>query len=339
MLSGNVTIEAVEYELPPQIITSGQIEESIRDTMDRLKLPMGILHMLTGIRERRVWPVGEMPSDVATLAARKVIDASGIDQEEIGCIINTSVCRDYIEPSVACLVQGNLKLSSRCLNFDIGNACLGFFNAIHMLTLMIEAGQIKYGLIVNGETSGGVLAATLDRLKKPDTTADIFRENFATLTLGSGAVAMLLGHRDYSSTSHLINGTVTLSDTRYNRLCVGQPDFMKANTLEIMKHGVRLAHDTWALSQATLPRWADDTIDMYIPHQVSAKNIHLLNQTLGINPEKQHLNFMTHGNMGPAAIPITLKMAEEEGRIRSGDHVALLGIGSGLNCSMTSITW
>ncbi|HNW34321.1 MAG TPA: 3-oxoacyl-ACP synthase III [Candidatus Ozemobacteraceae bacterium] len=339
MLSGNVTIEAVEYELPPQVITSGEIEEAISGTMNRLKLPMGLLRMLTGISERRAWPAGEMPSDVATLAARKVIHASGINPEEIGCIINTSVCKDYIEPSVACLVQGNMKLSPRCLNFDISNACLGFFNAMHVLMLMIEAGQIKYGLIVNGETSGRVLSATLDRLKRPDTTMDSFRENFATLTLGSGAVAMILGHKDTSRTHHLINGLVNLSDTRYNRLCVGQPDFMKANTLEIMNQGVRLAHETWVLSQATLPRWSNDTIDMYIPHQVSSKNIELLNKSLGINPEKQHLNFMTHGNMGPASIPITLKMAEEKGRIRSGDHVALLGIGSGLNCSMMSITW
>lgn len=339
MLSGNVTIEAVEYELPPHVITSEQIEETIQETLGRLKLPKGLLRMLTGIRERRVWPAGEMPSVVATLAAEKVIAASGIDPNEIGCIINTSVCKDYIEPSVASLIHGNLKLPSRCLNFDISNACLGFLNAVQVLMLMIEAGQIKYGLIVNGETSGGVLSATLERLQKPDVTMETFRENFATLTLGSGAVAMILSHKDISRTCHLINGIVSLSDTRYNRLCVGQPDFMKADAVEIMKQGVRLAHETWTLCESTLPQWSDDTIQVYIPHQVSSNNIQLLNETLGITPEKQHLNYMTHGNIGPAAIPITLKMAEEAGRIRSGDHVALLGIGSGLNCSMMSITW
>lgn len=339
MISGNVTIEAVEYELAPQVITSAQIEEEIRETMDRLRLPMGLLGMLTGIRERRVWDSGEMPSDVATRAARKVIDTSGIDPEEIGCIINSSVCRDYIEPSVACLVHGNLKLSAHCINFDISNACLGFVNAMHILMLMIEAGQIKYGLIVDGEGSGEILRATIDRLKRPDTTIDIYRENFATLTLGSGAVAMLMGHRDYSRTHHLINGIVSLSDTQYSRLCVGQRDFMKADATEIMNQGVKLAHRTWALSQTILPRWSNDTIDIYIPHQVSVKNIHLLNKTLGTSPEKHYLNFMTQGNMGPAAVPVTLKMAEEAGRIRSGNHVALLGIGSGLNCSMMSVTW
>ncbi|NCB40132.1 MAG: 3-oxoacyl-ACP synthase III [Erysipelotrichia bacterium] len=339
MISGNVTIEAVEYELPSLVITSEQIEEEIRETMRRLGLPKGLLRALTGIGERRVWNGEFMPSDVATLAARKVIETSGIDPEEIGCIINTSVCRDYIEPSVACLVHGNLKLSPGCLNFDISNACLGFLSAAQVLMMMIEAGQIKYGMIVNGEVSGKVLASTLDRLRQPDTTIEMYRDNFATLTLGSGAVAMIVGHKRYTRTNHQINGIVSLSDTRYSRLCVGQPDFMKADAAEIMNRGVKLAHETWLLAQETLPLWHDDTIKIYIPHQVSSKNIQLLNATLGITPEKQHLNFMDYGNMGPAAVPVTLKMAEEKGRILAGDHVALLAIGSGLNCSMVSVTW
>ena len=64
-----------------------------------------------------------------------------------------------------------------------------------------------------------------------------------------------------------------------------------------------------------------------------------LNKRLGLTPEKAHLNFYTQGNIGPAALPITLAMAEEEGRMGSGNHVALMGIGSGLNCTMMSVTW
>ena len=339
MTSGNVTIEAVAYEAAPHVMTSGRIEEEIKQTMERLKMPMGLLSMLTGIRERRLWDPGTMPSDVATRAAQKVMDLSGIGKEEIGCLINTSVCRDYIEPSVACLVHGNLGLPAHCLNFDISNACLGFINAMQTLMLMIDQGQIRYGLIVDGEGSRDILEQTLARLKRPDTTIDMYRDNFATLTLGSGAVAMILGRRDHTRTGHIINGAVNMADTRFNRLCVGQRDYMKADAAAIMNQGVKLARKTWDLAGTTLPNWGDETIQTYIPHQVSAKNIQLLNKTLGLSPDKHHLNFMTQGNIGPAAVPITLKMAEEEGRIRPGDHVALMGIGSGLNCSMMSVTW
>lgn len=339
MLSSNVTIEGLEYELPEQIVTSEQIEEQISATMKRLNLPIGLLKSLTGIRERRIWPIKTTPDEIGTRAARKVIQKTGIPLDQIGCIINTSVSRNYIEPSVACLIQSNLGLSHGCLNFDVSNACLGFFTAIQILMLMIESGQIKYGLIVNGETSGKLLRSTINRLNKRNVTAETYRRNFAALTLGSGAVAMILGHKSHSKSNHLINGIVNFSNTSHSRLCLGSIDHMEADSTEIMKQGVKLAQKTWNIASSRLPDWRDENIDLYIPHQVSFKNIQQLSQTLGLKLEKQHLSYMNFGNIGPASVPITLKMAEESKRLKQGDHVALLGIGSGLNCSMMSLSW
>lgn len=339
MLSGNVAIEAVAYVLAPHRVTSASIEAQIENTMNRLGFKPGMLEGLTGIRERRFWDPDVMPSDVATLAAKKVIDRAGIDQGDIGCLINTSVCKDYVEPSVASLIHGNLKLSPDCMNYDIGNACLGFMDAMVTMILMIEAGMIQYGLIVDGEGSREVVEATIKRLQGDDVTEQMFRENFATLTLGSGAVAMILCHKDISNTGHIINGSVTQAATRYSRLCLGQRDQMVADASRVLIHGVELAQVTWDLACRTLSNWRDDTIDLYVPHQVSARNMDALNRTLGLTPEKAHLNFYTLGNIGPAALPITLAMAEEEGRALPNSHVALMGIGSGLNCTMMSVTW
>jgi len=339
MFSGNVAIEAVAYELAPHRITSESIEAQIAKTMNRLKIKPGLLEGLTGIRERRFWSPGVMPSEVATMAARKVIDKAGIDQEEIGCLINTSVCKDYIEPSVASLIHGSLKLSPACINYDIGNACLGFVDAMVTMVLMIETGMIRYGLIVDGEGSREVVEATIKRLQADDVNEQVFRENFATLTLGSGAVAMILCHKDISKTGHIINGSVTRAATQHSRLCLGQRDHMIANAHRVLVHGVELAHVTWKLACQTLDGWSDDTIDLYVPHQVSVRNMDALNRTLGLTLEKAYLNFYTQGNIGPAALPITLAMAEEEGRTLPDSHIALMGIGSGLNCTMMSVTW
>jgi 3-oxoacyl-[acyl-carrier-protein] synthase-3 len=329
----------VAYELAPHRISSGSIEAQISKTMDRLGIQQGLLEGLTGIRERRFWDPGVMPSEVATLAARKVIDKAGIDPQEIGCLINTSVCKDCIEPSVASLVHGNLKLSPSCINYDIGNACLGFLNAMATMILMIEAGMIRYGLVVDGEGSREVVEATIGRLQADDVTEKTFRENFATLTLGSGAVAMLLCHNDISRSGHVINGAATRAATKHSRLCLGQRDHMIADAHGVLVHGVELAYATWKLACQNLEGWSDETIDLYVPHQVSARNMDALNKALGLTPEKSHLNFHTQGNIGPAALPITLAMAEEVGRTRPGNHVALMGIGSGLNCTMMSVTW
>ena len=108
MISGKITIEAVAYEQAPHKITSESIEAGLSKTMERLGLQSGLIEGLTGIRERRFWDPGVMPSEAATSAARKVIHKAGVDPGEIGCLINASVCRDYVEPSTACLVHGNL---------------------------------------------------------------------------------------------------------------------------------------------------------------------------------------------------------------------------------------
>jgi 3-oxoacyl-[acyl-carrier-protein] synthase III len=339
MIFQNVAIETVACELAPHIIFSADIERQLAATMERLGMQPGLLEGLTGIRERRFWDPGVMPSEVATRAAEKALAESGISREKIGCLVNTSVCKDYIEPSVASLVHGNLGLSSPCMNYDIGNACLGFINGMINLCLMIEAGIIRYGMVVDGEGSRQAIEATIARLAQENTTEKIFRQNFATLTLGSGAVAMILCHRDNSRNGHMIDGAVTRSATQYSRLCLGQPEEMIADAHGVLVHGVELALKTWQVARRELPAWSDEELDLYAPHQVSARNMEVLNQTLGLTPEKSYLNFMTLGNIGPAAVPITLAMAAEDGLAGRGTKVGLLGIGSGLNCSMMRVSW
>ena len=338
-MHSNVVIEAIAYELPSQIITSLSIEEQISANLEKFGIPLGSLEQLTGIRERRVWDAGTRPSAVATLAARKVIEESGINPDDIGCIINTSVSKDYIEPSVACLVHGNLKLSANCRNYDIGNACLGFVDGMSTMMMLLETGQIKYGLVVDGESSRDPMEPTMERLRDPGLTMETFRDNFATLTLGSGAVAMILTHKDNSDSGHLINGSVSMADTENNLLCVGTHEGGITKPHELLVAGVALAAKAWKICERDLANWSDETIDIYIPHQVSIPHITKLSETLGMSMEKIFLNVQTLGNIGPAALPITLKMADEAGRIAPGNHVSLLGIGSGLNCTGMSVTW
>jgi 3-oxoacyl-[acyl-carrier-protein] synthase-3 len=92
-------------------------------------------------------------------------------------------------------VHGALGLSADCQNFDVSNACLGFLTGMDIAARMIEHGDTDYALIVDGESSNDLVDATIDRLNRPDTTADQFRAELASLTLGSGAAAMVLGHR------------------------------------------------------------------------------------------------------------------------------------------------
>jgi 3-oxoacyl-[acyl-carrier-protein] synthase-3 len=247
--------------------------------------------------------------------------------------------KDYIEPSVASLVHGNLNLSPHCINYDIGNACLGFVNGMLNVAMMIENKAIKYGLVVAGEAGRELIEATILRLQQADVTKEGFMENLATLTLGEGAVAMILSHKDIARTDHKMNGAVSLAATEHNRLCVARPDFMKSNPGKLMTAGVSLISRTWKLASKTLEGWTDERIKLYAPHQVSSHNTLAVIKAIGATPAKFKLTFPFLGNTGPAGLPTALAIAQEEGQLAEGDHICLLGIGSGLNCTLVSVTW
>ena len=342
MLLENVAIETIAYLLPPHRVTSAELENQVGPTMDRLGVPRGRLKELTGIRERRFWDAGTMPSAAGALAGRMAIDQAGIDPREIGCLINASVSRDYIEPATAVFVHQALGLSPNCINYDLGNACLGFMTGIMNVGLMIETGLIRYGLVVTGDDARAVVEATIRRLQSPDADLQTFRDNFATLTLGSSAVAAILCHQELSRTGgHVVNGFVARAATEHNKLCVADHGYtyMKTDAAALLTAGVALAKQTWDQATQDIPNWSDDHIAQYAPHQVGARHCAALAQTLGITPSKMYLNFMTLGNIGPAAVPISVAQAAETGHVTPGDHVALMGIGSGLNCSLMSVTW
>ena len=101
----HVCLDTFGYQLPPRIITSEEIEERLAPLYDRLNLPPGRLELMSGIRERRLWPEGTRPSEAAVSAGEKVLTKGRINPEDIECLIFTSVSRDMMEPATASFVS------------------------------------------------------------------------------------------------------------------------------------------------------------------------------------------------------------------------------------------
>ncbi len=334
----DTSIVSVQHVDAPHRISSAWIQAELAETMHRLGLPKDLLESLAGIYERRFWDEDVQPSDAATLAANRVLEDSGVDPNRIGLLINTSVCRDFVEPSTACLVHGALKLPDTCMNFDVGNACLAFLNGMEIAGNMIERGQIEYALIVDGESSRFLTESTIARLKRPSTDMETFRSEFASLTTGSGAVAMLLARSDLAPEGHRFRGTVTRAATEHNRLCLGQVDQGITDTRQLLLAGIDLSRKTWAEAQQELG-FGEAEVDEYCLHQVSRKHAEQLAVNLNVDLEKALMIVDQFGNIGPASVPIVLSKALEAGRIGRGDRVVLAGIGSGLNCTVGEVIW
>ena len=338
MKFNNVSIIGLAHVDAPHRITSTELEKQISPIIERINARPDIIQSLTGIVARRFWEPGRQPSEAATMAAEKAIMAAGIDRSQIGILVNTSVCRDYIEPSVACLVHGNLGLGPECMNFDVGNACLGFLNGLEIIGNMIERGQVDYGIVVDGEGSRFVVETTIQRLLASDCDAETFRANFATFTLGSGGAAMVMARSDLAPSGHRLLSGVSLAATQHKDLCRGQPDSMQTDASALLVAGLQLAGATFNKAKNDLG-WRPEDLDQFILHQVSAVHTAKLIELLGLDDQKVFKTFPEYGNVGPAAIPITLSKALEANRIDKGDRVALMGIGSGLNCAMMEIQW
>ena len=330
--SGILSLAAIEA---PRVVTSDWIDEQLAETYQRNGLRPGLLAGLAGIEERRWWDDDVSFTDAAAMAGRAAIEKAGIDPSKIGILISTSVCKENLEPSVACAVHHQLGLSTSCLNFDIANACLGFINAMHLAATMLDAGTVEYALIVDGEGSRYTQQTTLERLRNPNSTAgDVFAE-FASLTLGSGAAAMVMARKNRHGDVHRLIGGVGRAGTEHNALCIGNLDRMTTDTHGLLVAGLDLAADAWEASKTDFD-WTDG-LDWYIFHQVSKVHTTMLCDRLAIDSSKVPLTFPKYGNVGPAAVPITLASVQEQ--IQPGQRVLCMGIGSGLNTSFSEILW
>ena len=338
MLFKNVSIAGLAHIDAPHTLTSKEINERLKPTLDRLGIRTDVLGDIAGIHARRLWDADMLASDAATLAARKALEDAGIGADKIGLLVNTSVSRDYLEPSTASIVSGNLGVGDECMTFDVANACLAFINGMDIAARMLERGEIDYALIVDGETANLVYEKTLERMALPGVTADDFRNEMAALTLGCGAAAMVMARTELVPDAPRYRGGVTRSATEWNQLCRGNLDRMVTDTRMLLIEGIKLAQKTFVAAREALG-WAVDELDQFVIHQVSQPHTAAFIKNFGIDPKKVMTIFGEHGNIGPASVPIVLSKLKQLGKLKKGDRIALLGIGSGLNCSMAEVVW
>lgn len=333
-----VYIEAIETLEPPVEVTTTSLERMLGPLVRRIGLKDGVLEALTGVRARRFWSEGTRPSEAAAAVARQLLGRHTVPPSGVQALVSTSVCKDYLEPPIASLVAGDVGMSTDCQNFDVGHACLGFMSGMLTVANMIELGQIECGLVVAGEGSREVTQATIRRLLQPGADFRMFAENLATLTLGSMAVAALLVHEKHAKHGHRLLGGAAKAATHHSRLCLGTSTEMKTDAATLLRAGVDLAEDTMAAVKRELELELDQ-VQEFVLHQVGKANHDAIRDRFGL-PEDRALRLYTdHGNVGAAGVPFTLATAVERGRVQQGDTALLMGIGSGLNCTMVGVQW
>ena len=341
-----VCLETIAYALPEEVVTTPTLEARLSPLYSALHLEPGQIESLTGIRERRVWPAHSRMGECAALAAKKAIAQSGVPASELGAVIYAGVCRDNLEPATACAVAEAIGTGPDTLVFDVSNACLGVLNGMVEIANRIELGQMRAGLIVAAESSREIVDSTIARLNA-DPTLERYRLGLATMTGGSGAVAVVLTEVGFADSEHRLIAGAAQSAPEHHRICRWGPvrgllgetsNVMDTDASAVLQHGVELGQRTWRrFLEAS--GWRTEDVDRVICHQVGSGHRREVLSTLGIDESRDFSTYETLGNIGTVSVPLTAARATEESFLRPGDRVAFLGIGSGLNCLMLGIQW
>jgi 3-oxoacyl-[acyl-carrier-protein] synthase-3 len=296
---------------------------------------------MTGIRERRFFPPGTRPSTVSIESARRALDASGIDRRQFGALIHGSVCRDFLEPATACRVHRGLDLPAECMIYDVSNACLGLLAGVVQVANMIELGQIRAGIVVGTECGRDLVENTIELLNRDTSlTRESIKPYIASLTVGSASVAVVLCDLELSRNGNRLTTAVVHCDTSQHELCQsrGLETVMQTDSEALLQQGVAAGAATFERFLAAAG-WEPAEIDRTFCHQVGVAHQKLMFERLRLDPAVDFSTFETLGNTGAAALPVTMALGIEQGLLTAGDRVAMLGIGSGINCQMLAVEW
>jgi 3-oxoacyl-[acyl-carrier-protein] synthase-3 len=347
-------LSAIAYELGPEVLTTAELEERLAPALDRLRLPLGQLEELTGISERRLWAAGFNVAEGAARAATKLLRKLEIPATAVEQLVYGGVCRVGFEPATAAHVAAAMaargaEVSIHAELHDVGNACLGALTGVLAVARAVELGAIGAGLVVTCESARDIVDIAVAALVR-DPSPERLRTTLATLTGGSAAVALLVHDGRFGGGRRLL-GAVHRNAPRHHDLCrwgVETPadaldvaqrrEFMTTDAVAVLEHGVALGRGTWADLLATLG-WTAQTVDRTIMHQVGRAHRDAILAALQVPGDRDFSVVEQLGNCGSAALPVAAAIAEERGVLEAGQRVALLGIGSGLHCTMVGVQW
>jgi 3-oxoacyl-[acyl-carrier-protein] synthase-3 len=324
-----VMIAGTGSYVPEKVVTNADLAKVI-DTTDEW------ITSRTGIKQRHIAADDEFTSHLATNAARKALEQSGIAAENIQLIIVATISPDTITPATACYVQHNLG-ANKAIAFDISAACSGFLYALKLAKRMISDGAFENALIIGAEKLSSFVN---------------WEDRNTCVLFGDGAGAAVLrlskeGEGRILATEMGTDGKHTgiLNIPGGGSACPTTPEnaaeklaSLNMSGREVFKLAVNAMKKA---SEAVIERanlTADD-IKLVIPHQANLRIIDAIADRLTIPNEKVFVNLHKYGNTSAAAVAIALDEAHREGRFERGDKIILVVFGAGLTWAATAIEW
>jgi 3-oxoacyl-[acyl-carrier-protein] synthase-3 len=330
LLGRPVTITGLGMHVPPKIVTNDDLAESLNTSDEWIR-------QRTGIKARRIAESGTCSSDLGILAAREALVDADLFPEDIDLIITATLTPDQLTPATASRIARGTGCD-KAAAYDLSAGCTGFVYGLAMATGAIAAGMYDRVLLVGTET----FSPFLD-----------WRDRSTAILFGDGAGAAVVSPASSPDSGRILGFDLGCDGSGVDHVSIpaggsrmpashetveARQHYVQMNGKEVYKFATRVVAPSAGRVLERCGRTVDD-IDLFIPHQANLRIIESGAKHLGIPESKIYTNLQRYGNTSGASIPLCLKEARDEGRLKQGDLVLLMGFGAGVTWGACLVEW
>lgn len=311
--------------LPERVVTNEELAKKV-DTSDEWIVKR------TGIRQRHIAADGELTSQLAVNAAQDAMTRAGVEASEIDLVIVATSTPDNTFPATAARVQAALGVRQGAA-FDVQAVCAGFIYALSVADNMVRLGQATTALVIGAE----VFSRILD-----------WEDRGTCILFGDGAGAMVIRgveNGDDNAAPGILSTHIYSDGRYYDMLYVdggpastGTAGFLRMEGREVFRHAVnRMAEAIETAlehNSLTLP-----DINWLVPHQANIRIIESIGRRLQLSRDNVVVTVDQQANTSAATIPLALTQAQNDGRLASGDLIALSALGGGFSWGSALLRW
>lgn len=322
-------ISGVAGFVPPRVMTNDDLSKIV-ETNDEW------IRTRTGIRERHVVDKGMATSHLATEAAKLVLAQTKTDAADVDLIVLASVTPDMFFPATACLVQDRIG-AKKAWGFDLSAACSGFAYALTVGGQFVGAGTHKKVLVIGSDTMTSILN---------------YEDRATCVLFGDGAGAVLLEPAT-GSNEGILDFEHDVDGSGGQFLCMPGGGSLNPSTAQTVTKKMHYVHQEGSqVFKYAVRRMADlaahlvernglksEDLALVVPHQANLRIIKAMQERLGVEDSKVMINIDRYGNTTAATIPLGLRDAVAEGRLKKGDLVLILTVGAGYTTGGILMRW
>ncbi|MFN2114791.1 MAG: beta-ketoacyl-ACP synthase III [Anaerolineae bacterium] len=312
---------------PPRVVTNDELAQLVPTSDDWIR-------GRTGIAERRIADDHDFTSTMSTKAGKRALEVANLEPGRLDLIIVASATPDHLMPSTASMVQNALGATNAAA-FDLNAACSGFVYALSVASSLVKVGAYDTVLVIGAESLSRVTNWT-DRQ-----TCVLFGD-------GAGAVVVeasdqpggVLGYdlgADGSGGDYITIGLGTRNPI-YSDVAPVSDNYIKMKGRDVFRFATKIMEQSTRTVVAQAGLEVDD-IDLIIPHQANERILQVAAKRLDYPLDRLFSNLERYGNTSAASVPLALVDAIEQGRVKAGDNIVMVGFGGGLTWASCLVRW